>query len=218
MSFPGPKFLQGRVDFHRAVYRQLGSRLPARCWITVDGEEVFNCADLDTDWRMAYLEAKSRLEREQPEADQWVLSDEAWREADSDFPRGGFLGSALHEYIAAPIANSLKSANQIVQAFAIIDRRVGRRTLERFCASPDLPPLTRLFVKLRLTSNATAHGATSAEQGIASIASRSAASGIPAISSGCGSRPSNWRARKVSRARRMMSRCAASRTTRSRPH
>jgi len=160
--------LQGRVDFHRAVYRQHGSRLPARCWITVDGEEVFNCADLDTDWRMAYLEAKSRLEREQPEADQWVLSDEAWREADSDFPRGGFLGSALHEYIAAPIANSLKSATQIVQAFAIVDRRVGRRTLERFCASPDLPPLTRLFVKLRLTSNATAHGATSAEQGIAS--------------------------------------------------
>ncbi len=38
---------------------------------------------------------------------------------------------AAEEYLQKPIEESLKSKNMLIQIFAMIDRRVGKRTLEK---------------------------------------------------------------------------------------
>ena len=61
---------------------------------------------------------------------------------------------ALGEYRHQPIATSLASDDPIVRMFAIVDRRVGRRTLEKIKdTAEDQPDWLRPFYEARLAAD-----------------------------------------------------------------
>ena len=63
------------------------------------------------------------------------------------------ITDAIREYKGLPIAKSIASENPIVRMFAVMDRRVGKRTLKKLAKEIDLqPPWLQFFYKLRLDS------------------------------------------------------------------
>ena len=61
------------------------------------------------------------------------------------------FAAALGEYRQQDIQSSLRSANPIVRMFAVLDRRVGKRTLDRLDGNDySQPEWLRFFYELRL--------------------------------------------------------------------
>ncbi|HOB19485.1 MAG TPA: hypothetical protein PKO35_02130 [Candidatus Atribacteria bacterium] len=58
---------------------------------------------------------------------------------------------AIREYKNQPVQKSLASENPLVRMFAVMDRRVGKRTLKRLASQvKDQPEWLQFFYKLRL--------------------------------------------------------------------
>jgi hypothetical protein len=143
--------LRDRVDFHKAVYRKSWESAYDRAWIAIDGEEAFELSHgaWSNVWRNAkqavaqqYRGADSRTER--------TLVAAAIER--SGVEHTDFLSKSLHRYLEAPILELLQSTNPVIRAFAMLDRRTGRRTLARITLSPDEHPLVRTFYDLRTRS------------------------------------------------------------------
>jgi len=65
----------------------------------------------------------------------------------------GDFGAALDELLSNSISESLESENWLVRMLAIMDRRVGKRTLEKIKPSiADLPEWLQYFYHLRFQS------------------------------------------------------------------
>lgn len=63
-----------------------------------------------------------------------------------------FLRAAT-AFLDLPIEAALGSDDPIIRILAILDRRVGRRTLQKIRQqAPDLPPWVRQFYDLRLST------------------------------------------------------------------
>lgn len=123
--------LQGRVDFHKTVYRKPGDSAFERAWITIDGVEVFEWSDADLSKRSDEGASIDRNSGEQVE-------------------HAGCLSYSLYRYLENSIAESLQSDNPIIRAFAMIDRRTGKRTLARIHLAPEEHKLVRMFYDLRI--------------------------------------------------------------------
>ena len=62
-----------------------------------------------------------------------------------------FVTDAIRTYTQSPIAESLYSDNPLVRMFAVLDRRVGRRTLEQLAEQAEgQPEWLQYFYRLRL--------------------------------------------------------------------
>lgn len=144
--------LRDRVDFHKAVYRKSWESVYDRAWITIDGEEAFELSH--GEWSNVWRDAKRSVARQHPEAD-WQTQSELVTTAikDSGVLHTTFLSESLHRYLEAPIEDSLQSTNPVIRAFAMLDRRTGKRTLARITLADDEHPLVRAFHELR-TGNA----------------------------------------------------------------
>lgn len=60
---------------------------------------------------------------------------------------------AIREYKGLPIEKSIASENPIIRMFAIMDRRIGKRTLKKLADQVDIQPnWLQFFYKLRLDS------------------------------------------------------------------
>lgn len=59
------------------------------------------------------------------------------------------FGNAMRAFLEIPISDALKSGNPLIKAFAIIDRRVGRRTLENLEINDSEHSLVKAFYELR---------------------------------------------------------------------
>lgn len=103
----------------------------------------------------AIYRQESDLRRLWEETSQWSYDDptlqEAWnREAvycETDFLR------AATAFLDLPIEAALGSDDPIIRILAILDRWVGRRTLQKIRQqAPDLPPWVRQFYDLRLST------------------------------------------------------------------
>lgn len=121
--------LQGRVDFHKTVYRKPGDSAFERAWITIDGVEVFEWSDADLPARCDEAASIARNSADE---------------------HAGCLGYSLYRYLENSIAASLQSGNPIIRAFAMIDRRTGKRTLARIHLAPEEHKLVRMFYDLRI--------------------------------------------------------------------
>ena len=144
--------LRDRVDFHKAVYRKSWESAYDRAWITIDGEEAFELSH--GAWSNVWRDAKRSVARQHPDVDWQTRSDLVTTAIkDSGVQHTAFLSESLHRYLEAPIEDSLQSANPIIRAFAMLDRRTGKRTLARITLTPDEHPLVRTFYELR-TGNA----------------------------------------------------------------
>ncbi|MCM3390478.1 SF0329 family protein [Ureibacillus chungkukjangi] len=139
--------LRGRVELHAAVYRHSHDER-SRVWFTFDKEEILSAADLsysmmlykreqelkelnnlkpipyNTDWdvmlnspeREALIAASEQAEEELMRAGEW----ESWH-----------LYSALMKYPHLSIKDALIEDDPLIRAFALFDRRVGKRRLSK---------------------------------------------------------------------------------------
>jgi hypothetical protein len=62
------------------------------------------------------------------------------------------FGDALRAYLDLPVADALTSKDPFIRAMAMIDRRVGRETLEKHKPKSGDHSLIRLFYDLRIQS------------------------------------------------------------------
>jgi len=130
--------LQGRVDFHLTSYRKSHDEAD-KVWITIDGERIFTCQHYRYEFGARELiwidglnldEAKTALhcnEVHQPKE----------------------FGEAMRVYLDLPIEEALRSADPFIKAFALIDRRTGKRTIERIEISDSEHTLVKAFYNLR---------------------------------------------------------------------
>lgn len=60
---------------------------------------------------------------------------------------------ALDEYMSIPITESLHSENEVIRLFAVLDRRVGKRTLLKLVGETEnQPEWLYFFYELRLSA------------------------------------------------------------------
>lgn len=153
--------LRRRVDVHRAVYRKSWESVYDRAWITMDGNEVYELSH--GAYTVVWRDARQRVAREQPDAGWSATSElaEHYIEA-SGVKHTSFLGYSLHRYLELPIGECLRSANPVIRAFAMIDRRTGKRSLSGITFAPDEHPLVKTFYELRTAIQEPIAGAANA--------------------------------------------------------
>jgi len=113
--------LKERIGFHCSNYRMHEGI--GRVYITVDGKEVFNMCTLKRDYYRTPIEGTySQVE---------------------------FI-ETIHLYFNTPIEEVLKTHNPLVKLLLILDRRVGKRTLEKIKVNiENEEDIIKYFCKLR---------------------------------------------------------------------
>ena len=134
-----PEF-RDRIDFHLTSYRESHDGAD-KVWITIDGERVFDCKHYPYEWAEATAYARGLRGSDLKSALAHVGV-----HGPKDF------GYAMRSYLDLPIDEALRSADPIVRAFAIVDRRVGKRTLAKLDLSDCDHALVNAFYALRRAS------------------------------------------------------------------
>ncbi|MGH9888219.1 MAG: SF0329 family protein [bacterium] len=131
------------LDVHVTMYRYTKEE-DGRVWFTWDGVEVARFDDGRFWWRVLPLTEELRA----------VGADDAWEraiettntEANTDVSR--FYASAL-SYLDQPIANALGSSDFVVRGLAMLDKRVGKRTLASLAKNEEANAFVRRMLALR---------------------------------------------------------------------
>lgn len=122
--------LQFTVTNYRRAHDQLG-----RAFITVDKKEVINMCTITSETALNRRTYEIKREKHIPYTD-WSQESVIWDEAhewvldEGIFAQYDFF-DAVEEYFLLPIEESLKSNNMLIKIFALVDRRVGKRALEK---------------------------------------------------------------------------------------
>jgi hypothetical protein len=132
--------LRDRIDFHLTSYRKSHDGAD-KVWVTIDGKRVFNCKHyVEARWvAAAFFSGLNGSEITSALAEVGIHGPE-------DF------GRAIRCYLDLPVTEALKSPDPIVRAFAIVDRRVGKRTLAKLDLSDCDHALVNAFYDLRCSS------------------------------------------------------------------
>lgn len=155
--------LKGRVQYFCTHYHGAPDHYGRFC-VRVDGKEYvmanpYNEGKVD---RVAY---QLKQEANVPPRD-WngktFLYDEENRAleekaasimADQNVYESWFLFDAIAAYLSSPISESLASQNPVVRMLAVLDRRVGKRTLRKLAEElPTQPEWLQFFYRLRLNA------------------------------------------------------------------
>lgn len=143
--------VRARVDFHFDVYRKTHDLDGQVLRVSIDGVTVFKGNTLRYMVQENKLSQQFKLEhperswREVSEMTGQILQDEALH------PRYQ-LTEAMREIMILPIEAALQHEDPIIRAFALLDKRVGRRRLEQIHLTEDSHPLIRLFYQVRSAS------------------------------------------------------------------
>jgi hypothetical protein len=132
--------LRDRIDFHVTSYRESHDEAD-KVWFTVDGRRVFCCKHYPHHRAEVYAYYCGLT----GESVKSVL-----REVEIFHPKD--FGNAMRAYLDMPIGDALKSADPFIKAFALVDRRMGRRTFMKLELSGSEHELIRAFYELRRTS------------------------------------------------------------------
>lgn len=132
--------LRGRISYHCEVYPKFSKG--SCCFIVLlDGEKVKT---------FGYYPSGSRLGWSQDFPEKFPMAD---RDEYTDWE----FSDALEAYRRQPIADSLASENPIQRMLAIVDRRVGKRTLQKLAESvQDQPEWLRIFYLARMEAESVA--------------------------------------------------------------
>lgn len=129
--------LQDRIDFHLTGYRESHDGAD-KVWITVDGEKIFTCGHYLYE-RAEATAYSSDLPKDQIKS---LLRN-------SEIHNPGEFGDSMRAYLDMPVKEALKSSNPLIQAFALIDRRTGKRAIEKFELKDSAHTLVKTFYRLR---------------------------------------------------------------------
>ena len=141
-SFICPE-LRDRIDFHLTSYRELHHGAD-KVRITVGGQRVLSCKHYPHEWAEAEAHYGG-LRGGQVK--------EFLREKEIQGPKD--FGDAMRAYLDMPIREALESADPFVKAFALVDRRAGKRALEKLEISDSGHTLVKDFYGLRRSSTHT---------------------------------------------------------------
>lgn len=137
-SFVCPE-LKDRIDFHLTSYRKSHDGAD-KVWITIDGRKIFSFDHypFERAETMAYYQGLDTQEVKDS-----LLAKEIHNPAD--------FGFSMREYLDLPLDDALKSVNPIIKAFALIDRRTGKRTIGKILIADNEHCLVKAFYELRRT-------------------------------------------------------------------
>mgnify|MGYP001051875974 CR=1 FL=1 len=159
--------LKGRIQIHTTVYRKFHDG-PRRIWITFDKEEIFSASDItywiahekiyeaiklerqlkpipfQEDWRGMY-ESKERKELVKASAavEQRLLTE--------NIVDSGYVYQSFIDYCSLSMEQALISENNFIRAFAMFDRRIGKRRLRDLKLTTGDHPLINKFYGIRCT-------------------------------------------------------------------
>lgn len=160
-DFLCPK-LRGRIRYFFTLYRRSHDEA-GRFSVYLDGKELFGANSFNSNHYDEILEG-IRSEKGVPIRkfdETWnFLYDEENVEIEKEarnlsIEEGVIVSydvlSAIREYLNADIHDSLYSEKPLIRMFAVLDRRVGKRTLHKIMASvDDQPDWLKVFYRLRL--------------------------------------------------------------------
>ena len=156
--------LKGRVQIYATVYRKLHDG-PSRVWITFDKKEIVSSADTTywllhnklyqqiikerelkpipyhSDWKVMF----QSIEREQLIT---ASNEVEERLIEQNIMESHYFYHSLLDYCSLSIDQALKSENKVVRAFAMFDRRLGKRKLRKL-KIPNNEQLIYEFYKIR---------------------------------------------------------------------
>lgn len=130
--------LKGRIDFHLTSYRKSHDGAD-KVWITIDGQRIFSCKHYPFDFGQREIVYFDGLNPKQAQA----LLNKNEIHSPEEF------GEAMRIYFDMAIEDALKSSNPFIRAFALVDRRTGRRTIEKIEISDSEHTLVKAFYALR---------------------------------------------------------------------
>lgn len=147
--------LKDRVDFHIINYRKAHDQL-GRAVITVDKKEVLNMCTLTSNIASNRKEWDIRrnqdFEYDVYNRDQnYEIGEQAHNliKAEGVFAQYDFFDS-LEEYFSSSIEKSLHSTDMVIKIFTLLDRRIGKRTLQKLNESINSESdIIKYFFKLR---------------------------------------------------------------------
>ncbi len=138
--------LKGRIRYFATTYRESHDR-EGRAAILLDGKEIISGSYYEQ-YSKAHLLPKDetlyeRLHSEFPFTDNTALKY-------GQFDQRCFY-SAFQEFDNQSIEDSLKSSNLLIRIFAILDRRVGKKTLNKIKETIDSEPdIFIIFFTIRM--------------------------------------------------------------------
>lgn len=145
--------LKGRVQYFATRYRESHDQ-EGRVAVRLDGNEIFRSNFYDGDMKRheAWNEINASKGRQTDYAES---GEQAELEA---LNKGGFdqfaFYNAFHSYQNSSIEDSLQSSDPVVRLFAILDKRVGKRRLQKVTSEIERQPKwLRPFYRLRLESD-----------------------------------------------------------------
>jgi hypothetical protein len=140
--------LRERIDFHLTSYRESHDEAD-KVWFTVDGRRVFCCKHYPHRRAEEYA-YHCGLRGESLEA--FLREEELFHPKD--------FGDAMRAYLDMHVRDALASTDPFIKAFAMVDRRVGRRTFAKLRLSESEHELVRAFYEARRTAITTAAAAS----------------------------------------------------------
>lgn len=141
--------LRGRITYFLTCYNAVHNAY-GRAAIRLDGKELVNFS-----WDKAYRQEADAIDKYM-KTGTYSLEDpdlrNEWNQ-NATLSEYDFLKAAT-AYLQLPIEEALDHKNPLIRVLAILDRRVGQRTLDRIAQSntlDTLPPWVRQFYELRLS-------------------------------------------------------------------
>lgn len=127
--------LRNRVQFTVTNYRKTHDQL-GRAFITVDKKEVLNMCTIISNREMYWKEIEIRNAKSieydvynRKENYQIGIQAHEMTKAEGIFAQYDFF-DAVEQYFHLPIEKALKSDDMVIKILSLIDRRVGKRTLQ----------------------------------------------------------------------------------------
>ena len=157
--------LQGRIKIYATVYRKFHD-CPSRVWITFDKKEIISASDATYQTKHEQLYRQIKKEgglKDIPFNENWhVMFNSPERQelikashkAEAMINQNTFNSYHFYapfmEYGSLSIEEALHSENIIIRAYAMLDRRLGKRRLSKFKLTiEDTHPLILHFYKIR---------------------------------------------------------------------
>lgn len=146
------KSIYKKVEFFTTAYRKPNSTT-GRGWITIEGQEIVNFSTMDSGvvYGRVYNETTPNNKKRFATHEK-INSDE--RDESKLIEKGEFSRFDLHicmfESLSMTNTQMLEHESPIIQTLGILDKRTGKRTLNKF-EERDLDALPKYFLNYRLT-------------------------------------------------------------------
>ena len=139
--------LRDRIDFHVATYRESHDSGLRRGWITVDRRQIAS-------WSCHELDRNGNLLNEPVPV--YTLADPEITLAlsrDGKYSGSGFM-NYLTDYLNIDPQSALRSEIPLIRTLAVVDRRIGKRSLKKYPIKDEPDRIVKALFELRSEAEA----------------------------------------------------------------